>query len=88
MRVVKRPHPVVGEGEVPTTVHFLYRRKAHALFLQCFLILLVLSGLLLRTILMPNEHIWAHEFWFLSFEMQWFSLKSKLGNPHEIPHVT
>ena len=81
MRVVKQLLLGVGEGEVPTTGHFLYRRKVCALFPQCFPSLLVLSGLLLRIILMPNEHVWADE-------TRWFSLKSKLGNPHEIPGVT
>ena len=30
-------------------------------------------------------HIWVGESWFLSFEIQWFSLKSKMGKSQESP---
>lgn len=66
-------------------VNFLYGRNACALFSERFLSLLVLSGLLFRIILMPNMHIWVGESWFLSFETQWFSLKSKMGKSQESP---
>lgn len=68
------------EGKVLMCGHFLYKcefpleKESLGPVLRVFLSLLVLRGLLLKIILMPNRHIWVGEFWFPSFETHWFFL--------------